>query len=240
MQKADVESHETVAVMFSGGRDSTLAAAYYAERGCAVHLLTFENGSHQAIEIVRSRVKELRSRWPEEVRIWNILSCSKALRDIALMTLTADVRLYGEQLVCLGSAFAMVARSIDYCVSRSVPTLAVGYAAYQRHYPEQSPAAIQFFAAFAKEYHVDFRCPGQSRETEEEAKVMLDALGLSPKALEATGMWDWTYPENVGQEIIEQYLTAKSDIARRFIASLQSFRSACDQLTMRSSEGTNT
>ena len=35
---------EKVLVLFSGGADSTAAAAYYLAKGCRTYLVTFDNG----------------------------------------------------------------------------------------------------------------------------------------------------------------------------------------------------
>lgn len=219
-----------VAIMFSGGRDSTLAAAFYAEQSHALHLLTFDQSCRIPDDVVRARVSELRRRWPDTHTVWAPLSVSKALRDIALIDLIDDAKRYHKNLICLGSALAMIARSIEYCRSRRISILAAGYSGYQTHFPEQSDTAVQFFSTFAREYGIELRCPSRTRQAEEESKELLDALGLSTKALEPTSMWDWTYAENVDPDLIRQYLTDKRPIAQHYIQILEAFRCAPDLL----------
>ncbi len=221
-------ARSAVGLMFSGGRDSALAAAYYAEKLHGVHLITFENTGCYPVNIAAARVAELRVRWPIQIIEWSQLSAAKILRDIALRDIAADVTQYGCNLVCLGSALAMVARSIHYCLSRSISLLAVGYSGYQQHFPEQSPAAIGFLTEFARDYSIDLRCPMSRLTTEEQARDLLESLGLSPKALESSGLWDWTYPERVDPTVVLRYLQDKRDIATRYIALLQDFSNARD------------
>ena len=232
MQGSRPDAHgipNTVAILFSGGRDSTLAAAYYAEHRCRVHLLTFENFCQHATDITATRVTELRHRWPQQIDGWSQLSANKLLRDIALIELVTDIDRYHCNLVCLGTAFAMTTSAVDYCAARSIPVLATGYSGYQAHFPEQSPSAIEFWQKFAERHGISFQCPMTKLRNEQQARDLLESFGLSSKALEANGLWDWTYAEDVEPTVIQEYLSSKRHIADQYLRTLQDFRNAPEQ-----------
>ncbi len=54
-----MKNEDDVALLFSGGRDSSLACAVLAKKGYKIHLLTFNNGAIINLDLAEQRYKEL-------------------------------------------------------------------------------------------------------------------------------------------------------------------------------------
>lgn len=78
-------------VMFTGGRDSTLAACHLMLRGIPVHLFTASSGCSLHRGILSYRVDELRNRFKDLVVSHVVQDISGAFRAIAIASLETDI-----------------------------------------------------------------------------------------------------------------------------------------------------
>lgn len=85
------KERETVAVLFTGGKDSSLVACLEASKGNNVHLLTGVSGIGIKSELSEIRVKELIERFPNVVIERHFLSTSALLRKIAIKDIEKDI-----------------------------------------------------------------------------------------------------------------------------------------------------
>lgn len=111
-------SQEQAAVMFSGGTDSTLAAAIGAETFKKVHLLTFHTSQMSHWERSRIGAQVLIGRYGADKVIHRIIDNDALFRKLHFSNYFMDLKKYGLYLTCLvcpacGVGFQV--RSLVYC-----------------------------------------------------------------------------------------------------------------------------
>lgn len=204
-------------VMFTGGRDSTLAAAVLMLQGIPVHLFTANSGCSLHREILSMRVTELRARFGDLVVTHKVSDISGAFRSIAIENLEQDILKHHKNLVLLGEKVAIHAHVIDYCRRNNIAVINDGIAHYQREFPEQRLVAKEYFVDFMASYGIDYHSPIYDFATSADAvKYRLLQLGLSTKSLEGISIFadSFTTPSD---ETILSYLREKEALGRDII-----------------------
>lgn len=159
--------------MFSGGRDSTLAAARLSQAGVPLLLVTVSSSHLIGIDRVKRRLSELTKILPAETP-WMHVQQPTELRT--------DTSFYEQ--TCLPCHHAYVVVSGALAKSAGVRRLAFGYAGYQREWPEQTPLAIDSLTRVLKRHGIELELPVQELAGRQEAIQELEVLGLSTDALE--------------------------------------------------------
>lgn len=160
-------------LMFSGGRDSSLAAVRMARAGYIPTLVTITSDHLLGIDNVRRRLIELKSILPSETR-W--------LRIVQPEDLATDTSFYERTCLPCHHAYVVVAAAIARSVGAS--SLAFGYTAYQSDWPEQTPLAISRLRAVLCEYGIKLDLPVLDLTSRAEAEMELREAGLSSASLE--------------------------------------------------------
>src|ERR1700758_2800625 len=88
-------------VMFTGGRDSTLAACQLMLQGIPVYLYSANSGWSLPLRVLSHRVDELRRRFGELLIGHGVEDISGAFRSIAIANIEADILKYQKNLVLL-------------------------------------------------------------------------------------------------------------------------------------------
>jgi len=112
-------SQEEVAVMFSGGTDSTLAAAMGAEVFKRVHLATFRTSQMSNVEKVRRGAQVLIDRYGADKMIHRIIDNDALFRKFYFSNYLRDLKKYGLYLTCLlcpACGIGFQVRSLVYCL----------------------------------------------------------------------------------------------------------------------------
>ena len=202
-----------VVLLFSGGRDSTLAAALLACQGYRLHLLTFDNGALINDELTDLRYREFEARFPGAVVSRQKMPSFGLFKNIALVTLEDDVRRFHTNLICMGCKMAMHTLSLIYCLENRIRLIADGYTGYQKDWVEQMPAAIR---RFHQEYGVRYINPVYDFTSKEHVKSKLFDLGLSPKPLEGACLFGGTFSVPNSRAVCA-YIRRKLPLCRRYI-----------------------
>ncbi len=137
------ESHVTV--LFSGGTDSTLAAARMLDQFERVTLLTLDPGYLLFMRNVGVHGHALRSHYGEKRVDHVILPMKQISRQILWGEISQDVRRYGfnmAALVCLGCRLSMHTAAIIYNLEQGIPFIADGSIAAQNAIPEQMQSTL--------------------------------------------------------------------------------------------------
>ena len=167
-----------VALMFSGGVDSTVAAIKLQEQFDKVHLLTFSNGyGHYAFKRTVRRVGELEARYPG--KFVHFTSSIKSLfEDVCLSSIVSDYRKFGSAFMwCMGCKLAMHARSIIYCRQNGVGKMSDGSASDSSEMVEQSLLSVSMIHWFYADWGVEFFVPVYSVERDDK-RAMLKEMGF--------------------------------------------------------------
>ncbi|WP_051371619.1 hypothetical protein [Streptomyces sp. 142MFCol3.1] len=207
-----------VAVMFSGGRDSSLAVVRYCMTQTRVRLLRFSTGLGIPSELPAIREAELRAAFPEMIHEQTpVLSAYGIVRRLALADIEEDFRRFaGKNLVLLGEKLALHCAATVHCLRNSVTVLADGTTGYQADLPEQRHVAIKFFHDLAQHFGITYETPVLDCTSSQEVRFGLLEAGLSTKSLEGISMFADTF-SYAADETVADYLAAKRQTAVEYI-----------------------
>lgn len=204
-------------VMFTGGRDSTLAACKLMLRDIPVHLYSGNSGCSLHRGILSHRVQELKQRFGGLVVTHVIGDVSGSFRSIAIEHLEEDILKYRKNLVLLGEKIALHAHIVDYCKRFGIDTINDGIAYYQKEFPEQRHVAKDYFVDFLKEYGITYNSPiYEFAKSADDVKYRLLQLGISTKSLEGISVFADSFT-TASDETILSYLHAKEELCRDII-----------------------
>jgi hypothetical protein len=164
---------EQTILMFSGGRDSTLAALRMAVTGEQNLLVTVSSAHLIGIERVRARLRELLPHLGPSTR-W--------CRVIQPTDLRTDVSFYDRTCLPCHHAYVVVSGVLARALGAS--RLAFGYTGYQREWPEQTPLAVARLRSVLDRHGIALELPVYNVLTKDAANAELCAHGLSIEALE--------------------------------------------------------
>lgn len=159
--------------MFSGGRDSSIAAVRLAKSDVQLHLVTVSSGHLLGIDKVRARLIELKSLLPPS---------TKWLRVRQPIDLKTDTSFY--EMTCLPCHHSYVVVSGVVAALHEVHRLAFGYAQYQSNWPEQTPLAIERLRLVLARYEISLELPVYDLQSRDSAVQILSGLGISTASLE--------------------------------------------------------
>jgi hypothetical protein len=203
-------------VLFSGGRDSSLAACLLAEAGAKVHLVTTFNGAVVKGDIADYRVKELTTIFPDHILSRVIIPTFGLFRRVALASIEADFERYKYNLIPVGDSVASHAAAIVYNLKNSIRLLASGFTKYEAHYPEQEAGAVELMRALAAEFGIAYVTPVYDYENVNAVKYRLFDFGVSTKSLEGTSLFADTF-STPPPSIVHDYITSKLQVCREYI-----------------------
>ena len=166
---------DSVALMFSGGVDSTVAALKLLDDFDKVHLLTYSNGyGHYAFRRTRRRVMELDQRHPG--RFVHFSSSIKPLfEEICLTTIKDDYLKFGSAFMwCMGCKLCMHARSIIYCRGNGIEKMADGSASDSDEMVEQMLLSVSMIHWLYRDWSIDFFVPVYNISRDEKRKMLTD------------------------------------------------------------------
>jgi hypothetical protein len=141
---ADRKAH--AAVLFSGGTDSTLAAAQMLEECDRVTLLTFDPGYLYFLGRTRVHAEKLAGKFGSDRVEHLIIDIRDYINEILGSDVKGDLGEYGfnmTSLVCLGCRLSMHACAIVWCIQNQVPYLVDGSIRAQSTIPEQMESVIR-------------------------------------------------------------------------------------------------
>jgi hypothetical protein len=196
-------------VMFTGGRDSTLAASVLMLQGTPVHLFTANSGCSVHREPLSFRVEELKRRFGDLVVTHIVEDISGSFRSIAIANIESDILKFRKNLVLLGEKIAIHAHVINYCRRQRIKTVNDGIALYQKEFPEQRAVAKEYFVDFMKQYEIEYNSPiYEFARSSDDVKYRLLQLGLSTKSLEGISLFGDSFTEP-SDETVLAYLREK-------------------------------
>lgn len=186
---ADIDDLQPAAVLFSGGRHSSLAACLLATSGRPVDLLTTHNGAVIADDVVKYRVRELQGRF-SSIRKHVTRTTFGLFRRIGIDGIERDFATYRYNLVRMADSLASHTEAILYCRQEGIPILASGFIGYEGGYPEHTRAGIEAMGEFVERYGIRYERPAVQYATIDDVKSTLLNFGVSTKSLEGCSLFD--------------------------------------------------
>lgn len=171
------------AVMFSGGTDSTLAAALMLEEGRDVHLLTYNPGFVLFLKNSKFNAGRLVQVYGEDRVHHHYVKNHERTKKILWSTIKEDLAEYGfnmNALICLGCRMSMHAGAVAFCLEHGVPYLVDGSIADQATIPEQLQSTLTRHRAFYEDtFGIQHRSPIYD---ESRSDMRLAEMGMTEQA----------------------------------------------------------
>ena len=196
---------EKVAVLFTGGRDSSLVACLESLKDKEVHLITCNSGIGIKSELSEIRFKELIERFPNNIVGRTILPTYGLFRSIAIKNLELDFKKWGINLVLLGDKLAIHAAATVYCLENGIKKIVDGCVGYQKDLAEQKNIAIELLKQFEAKYNINYECPIYNFGDQDDVKYALMKFGLSSKSLEGVSIFGDAFSEPT-EQIVAEYI----------------------------------
>ncbi|CAM3520771.1 hypothetical protein ITX54_01065 [Rouxiella silvae] len=213
-------SVRTQLVMFTGGRDSTLAACYLMLQGIPVHLYSANSGCSLHRGILAHRVDELKNRFGELVVAHTVEDISGTFRSIAIENIEGDILKYRKNLVLLGEKLAIHAHLIDFCRRHDIDVINDGITHYQQEFPEQRLVAKEYLVDLMQEFSIQYNSPiYEFAQSSDDVKYRLLQLGISTKSLEGVSIFGDSFTTPSDDTIIS-YLREKTPLALNIVKFL--------------------
>lgn len=159
-------------IMFSGGRDSTLAALRSHQTDPLV-LVTIAAPHLIGLDLVRRRLGELSQILPSTT-LWIVVRQPNEL--------ATDTSFYEQTCLPCHHAYVVVGSAVAAAVKAR--TLTFGYVGYQNVWPEQTPLAINSLRNVLEKYGIELALPVQDIASRDDAIAALDRLGIHSGSLE--------------------------------------------------------
>lgn len=160
-------------LLFSGGRDSSLAVPRLLKNEMSPILITITNNHLGGIDRVYQRLEELLPILPKNSRWWRVKVDSS---DLAIPILRSNT--------CLPCQSDYVATSCIIAKKFELNKIALGYAYYQNDFPEQSPIAVKLLDNMLSKNGYELHLPVYNIKSKEEAKMELIKYGMTEKSME--------------------------------------------------------
>lgn len=211
---------KTQLVMFTGGRDSTLAACYLMLQGIPVHLYSANSGCSLHRGILAHRVEELRNRFGDLVVEHTVEDISGTFRSIAIENIESDILRHRKNLVLLGEKLAIHAHLVDFCRRNDISVINDGITHYQQEFPEQRLVAKEFLVNLMQEFGIHYHSPiYEFAQSADDVKYRLLQLGISTKSLEGVSIFGDSF-STPSDDTILAYLNEKTPLALNIIKFL--------------------
>lgn len=182
-----------VILMFSGGRDSTLAALRLHDAGHRLKLVTVTAGHLFGLNNVERRLRELASMLPEDTEWLQIVQ--PALRG---------TQHFFHRQTCLPCQSAYVVTGVNVARQMGAGTIALGYARYQAGFPEQGPQATLVLQRTLMAHGLILTLPVYDIASRAIAMLELKTRGVSELALEQKCTRQVSNVELEGVELSQQ------------------------------------
>lgn len=185
-----------IALMFSGGLDSTASALKLASLYDEIHLLSFTTTyGHYRIKSTKKRFKELEKSHPKKYK-HNIHDIRHIFEDISISSLSKDYSRFRSGFIwCLGCKLSMHVATIAYCIKNNIKEVADGSSGSTSEMVEQMPFTISLFKTLYSGYNIRFKTPVYKMNRDDERELLrhnniwtgitfLDRqLGIQPKCI---------------------------------------------------------
>jgi len=225
-----------IALMFSGGVDSTATAVMLAEQYDKVHLVTYRNGyGHWHHHRTQMRLNELNTRIGPKFT-FTLISTKGYFDEVIVNSVLADYRKYKSGFIWfMGCKLAMHLRSVAFCLEHGLTRTTDGSNSDTSEMVEQSLLSLSLIRFFYEDHTVDFGTPvyevrrAESRELIRDLGIRMGVqvldrhLCIQPTCV-AGELYYLPYllmnkPVNHDETAVSQFIEEKEVICRRVLGA---------------------
>lgn len=170
---ADPTSSSACVLLFSGGRDSTLAAIRLAQSFNHIVLVTVKSSNMTGLSSLDSRLEELK-------RVLSVHCQWMLVRENRLLLHQASA----EDLGCIGCHFGYFASAYSVARQLGCDTIACGFVEYQSSWVEQTPYSVARLSQLMSEYGIKLLLPVAEMRSKTEVQTELATYGVTQDSLE--------------------------------------------------------
>jgi predicted subunit of tRNA(5-methylaminomethyl-2-thiouridylate) methyltransferase len=162
-----------IALMFSGGVDSTATAIMLAEKYDKVHLITYKNGyGHYYHHRTKKRVDELNKALGDRF-IYSLISTKDYFDEIVVNSVLKDFKKYKSGFIWfMGCKMAMHMRSAIYCMENGLRLMSDGSNEDTNEMVEQMLVSLTLIRFFYEHYGIEFGTPVYEISREESRQLI--------------------------------------------------------------------
>lgn len=212
-----------VAVLFTGGKDSSLVACRAAKSYDEVHLLTANSGIGIGSNLTDIRVSELREAFPETTFIHKRIPTAALFREISIKNIEDDFDKWKVNLVLLGEKLAIHTVATQYCIENDISVMMDGSAKYQNDLAEQKMIAINLLTEFEQEHGIAFKTPIYDIKDGETVKYELLKMGVTNKSLESVSIFGDSFSEP-SDTMVNEYIKDKLPLCKKYLSDMDKLR----------------
>ena len=167
-----------IALMFSGGVDSTATAVMLAEHYDKIHLVTYRNGyGHYYHHRTADRVDELNRRLGNKF-VYSAITIKDYFDEILVNSVIKDYKQYRSGFIWfMGCKMSMHMRSAIYCLEHGLPRMTDGSNSDTDEMVEQALLSLSLIQFFYEDHTVDFGTPVYEVRREDSRRAIKE-LGL--------------------------------------------------------------
>lgn len=142
--KVNPSKNDSVALLYSGGADSTYSACVLAQNFKKVYLMTYERLGFFGSRIVLNHTKRVRERFPQTKFIQKFINYDKYYRDLTYENYSEDLKKHGllSLATCGFCKTSMHWRNLLFCLENGIKYAADGATFDSKEYVEQNPRML--------------------------------------------------------------------------------------------------
>lgn len=150
------------AVLYSGGCDSTYAAAIMARDCEEIHLLSYYHLGATRLDTTKVNVDRLREKFPETKFVHHLVNLDRMFKELLYGRYLRDILKHGffNLAMCTICKVAMHTRTLVHCLDNKLGQACDGAnRARERTYPSETPRFMKFHKEFYAAYGVNYSSP---------------------------------------------------------------------------------
>lgn len=160
MQMAKIKN-KSVAILFSGGTDSTLTSALLTEQFDEIHLLTYDRFGFHSTDNTNEQFKLLAEKYVNIKFVHKILNIDKIFKHITYDDYFNNLKNFGffNLSTCGLCKLSMHVKTVDYCLENNIKTVADGANKAMFMFPDQMKPVIDVFKSLYHEHGIEYINP---------------------------------------------------------------------------------
>lgn len=161
-------------VLYSGGTDSTCAAAIMAGEFDRIHLLTFKRFGFSCVENASRNVGLLKKKFATVIFKHEFIDVDRLLRYIGYSRFFQDIFKYGYFTLsnCVFCCLAGHFRALYYCLDNKISDIADGVTREWSFFPSHMEKAILLFRQMYSEFGIKYYTPVYDFDVPEPARFI--------------------------------------------------------------------